>query len=38
MHLVRKTRNDASLHERAFQEAHRVSPGVFGDGATADGD
>ena len=35
MHLKRKTRNDASLHDSAFQEAHTVSRDVSGDGATA---
>jgi hypothetical protein len=33
MHLVMKTRNNASLHERAFHRAHLVSHGVFRDGA-----
>jgi len=34
MHLVlRRTRNNANLHLRAFHSAHRVSHSVFGDGA-----
>ena len=35
MHLVMKTRNNASLHDSAFHRAHTGSHGVSPDGPTA---